>query len=123
MGPFPTSRLLLAGALAALSCAVGCAEDEAEHTYSAGIEPTGGGEASDDGPGIDEGEAVNIALAMAEAEGHDIHAYSDIVVHTNGEGNWVVQLRRPRMIRFIEVVVDKASGDGNLMVKSAGADG
>jgi hypothetical protein len=104
---------------------VACGEDEPEHTYEAGIEPTSGSETNggDTGGGIDESEALNIALALAEQEGHDIHAYSDIVVHTNDGGDWVIQLRRPRMHRFLEVVVSKTDGAGVLTVKSAGADG
>ncbi|MAQ16287.1 MAG: hypothetical protein CMN30_16040 [Sandaracinus sp.] len=112
------------GLLLALSLAAGCGSDEPEHTYETGIQPTSGGEGqADTGPGIDEAEATNIALTLAEQEGHDIAAYSDVVVHANEDGDWVVQLRRPRIIRFLEVVVDKDSGHADLSVRSAGADG
>lgn len=67
-----------------------------------------------------EAEALNVALALAEAEGHNVADYTDIVVHRNEAQDWVVQLRRPRLHRFLEVVVDHRSGDGELTVRSSG---
>ena len=121
MGEFTTwGRALLIGVLATSGAA--CADDEPEHRYETGIEPTSGNEATDS-PGIDEAEAVEIALALAEQEGYDTHAYNDIVVDHADDGSWVVQLRRPRILRFLEVTVDKVSGHGSLAVRSSGADG
>ncbi len=121
MGDFTTwARALLIGVLALGGSA--CADDEPEHTYETGIEPTSGDEQADS-PGVDEAEAVEIAMALAEQEGYDTHSYSDIVVDHHDEANWIVQLRRPRMLRFIEVTVDKASGHSSLRVRSSGADG
>ena len=100
-----------------------CGGGSEEHTYQTGIETAGEESVSHDGPGIDEGEAVNIAMNLADAEGHDAQAYTDVVVHTSDDGQWVVQLRRPRLLRFIEVVVDKSSGKGVLTVRSSSADG
>jgi len=121
MGDFTTwARALLIGLLTIGGAA--CADDEPEHSYETGIEPTSGGEAADS-PGIDEAEAVEIAMALAEQEGYDIHSYSDIVVDHADDGNWIVQLRRPRMLRFLEVTVDKVNGHSSLAVRSSGADG
>jgi len=124
MGDFTTwaraIRWSLIGALALGGAA--CGDDEPEHTYQTGIEPTSGNE-QEDTPGIDEGEAVEIAMTLAEQEGHDTAAYSDIVVDHADDGNWVVQLRRPRLHRFIEVIVDKSSGAASLAVRQSGADG
>jgi len=124
MGDFTTrARFVgwtLAGMLALTSAA--CGDDEPEHTYETGIEPTSGGEEQDT-PGIDEAEAVEIAMALAEQEGHDTQSYSDIVVDHADDGNWVVQLRRPRMLRFIEVIVDKTDGAAALSVRTSGAGG
>lgn len=124
MGDFTTRarvlRWTLVGALAVSGAA--CADDEPEHSYETGIEPTSGGE-QQDSPGIDEAEAVEIAMALAEREGYDIHSYSDIVVDHHDDGNWIVQLRRPRMLRFLEVTVDKVDGRSSLAVRSSGADG
>ncbi len=124
MGDFTTRartmRWALIGVLALGGAA--CGEDEPEHTYQTGIEPTSGNE-QEDTPGIDEAEAVEIAMNLAEQEGHDVQSYSDIVVDHADDGNWVVQLRRPRLHRFIEVIVDKSSGAAALSVKSSGADG
>lgn len=124
MGDFTTrARALRWVFIGALTVAgVACGGDEPEHSYETGIEPTSGGEQADS-PGIDEAEAVEIAMALAEQEGYDTHSYSDIVVDHHDDGNWVVQLRRPRMLRFLEVTVDKSSGHGSLRVRSSGADG
>ena len=113
------------GLALASSLAVGCGGgDDPDHTYQTGIEPTSGHEdGTGSGPGIDSTEATNIALELAGREGHDVQAYSDVVVHQNDGGDWVVQLRRPRMIRFLEVVVDESSGEAVLSTRSAGADG
>ena len=67
-----------------------------------------------------EAEALNVALALAEAEGHNVADYTDIVVHKNDDQDWVVQLRRPRLHRFLEVIVDHQSGEGQLSVRSSG---
>ena len=67
-----------------------------------------------------EAEALHVALALAEAEGHNVADYSDIVVHKNDDQDWVVQLRRPRLHRFLEVVVDHRSGHGELTVRTTG---
>ena len=101
---------------------VACGESESEHTYETGIEPTSGNE-QEETPGIDEAEAVEIAMALAEQEGYDTHSYDDIVVDHADDGNWIVQLRRPRMLRFLEVTVDKVNGNASLAVRSSGADG
>lgn len=67
-----------------------------------------------------EAEVLNVALALAEAQGHNVADYSDIVVHKNEDDDWVVQLRRPRLHRFLEVIVDHRSGEGVLSVRSSG---
>lgn len=67
-----------------------------------------------------EAEALNVALALAEAEGHNVADYTEIVVHQNEDQDWVVQMRRPRLHRFLEVVVDHQSGHGELSVRSSG---
>jgi len=124
MGDFTTwagaLRWALIGTLSLGTAA--CADDEPEHTYETGIEPTSGNEQADS-PGVDEAEAVEIAMALAEQEGYDTQSYSDIVVDHHDDANWVVQLRRPRMLRFLEVTVDKVSGESSLRVRSSGADG
>ncbi len=68
--------------------------------------------------GVDEGEAVNVALALAEQQGYDVALYEDITVHEGESGHWLVQLRRPMATRFLEVTVDKRTGEADLVQRA-----
>lgn len=63
-----------------------------------------------------EADAVNVAISVAEAEGYDIAEYSDIVVHENEADHYEVQLRKPRINRFLMVTVDPNTRSGELRV-------
>lgn len=82
---------------------------------------TAGAEAATPAPapsGVDEAQAVNIAMQLAEQQGYDLALYEDITVH-EGEGDrWLVQLRRPMATRFLEVTVDKRSGEAELVQRA-----
>lgn len=67
--------------------------------------------------GIDEGRALGIAMQIAEGEGFDPALYSDVVV-SDGDDHWVVQMRRPRVLRFLLVNVDKEDGSSTFQVRS-----
>ncbi len=67
-----------------------------------------------------EAHAVEVALHIAEQEGYDVMSYEEITVHRNDDEHWVVQLRRPRIHRFLEVTVNPQSGAGSLRVRSTG---
>lgn len=69
--------------------------------------------------GVDEARAVEIAMSLAGAEGFDVTAYTDVVVHAGGEGTtWEVQLRRPRILRYLFVVVRRSDGAATLEERS-----
>lgn len=69
--------------------------------------------------GVDEARAVEIAMNLAGAEGFDVTAYTDVVVHAGGDGRtWEVQLRRPRILRYLFVVVQRADGAATLEERS-----
>ena len=67
--------------------------------------------------GIDEGRALGIAMQIAEGEGFDPALYSDVVVSDGGD-HWVVQMRRPRVLRFLLVNVSKEDGSSTFQVRS-----
>jgi hypothetical protein len=68
---------------------------------------------------VDEARAVEIAMNLAGAEGFDVTAYTDVVVHAGGDGRtWEVQLRRPRILRYLFVVVQRADGAATLEERS-----
>ena len=89
---------------------------------AAADEPTAGSEspppADPARTGIDEGGALNIAMAIAEQQGYDPALYTDVVVNSDGD-HWVVQMRRPRVLRFFEVFVNKADGTAQYQVRSS----
>lgn len=69
--------------------------------------------------GVDEGRAVEIAMNLAGAEGFDVSAYTDVVVHASDDARaWEVQLRRPRILRYLFVVVSRADGGATLEERS-----
>lgn len=83
-------------------------------------EDTAGGESPPPAPvqrGVDEGRAVTIAMQIAEEEGFDPTLYSDVVV-SDGNDHWEVQMRRPRMLRFLLVNVNKDDGASTFQVRS-----
>jgi len=65
-----------------------------------------------------EADAVSIALAAAEAEGYDVGAYSDIVVHVNDDDDFEVQLRKPRINRHLMVTVDHDTRAASLELRT-----
>ena len=67
--------------------------------------------------GYDEGAAVGVAIALAEAEGYNPAEYADVVVENAGD-DWIVQMRRPRANRFLEVRVRKSDGAAALDVRT-----
>ena len=67
--------------------------------------------------GVDESRALGIAMAIAEQEGFDPALYSDVVVSDGGD-DWVVQMRRPRVLRFLLVNVSKEDGSSTFQVQS-----
>ena len=85
----------------ALACGGGAEEPEEEDTMGdeQPIEPA-------QPQGMTEADAVSIALEAATAEGYDVGAYSDIVVHRNDARDFEVQLRKPRINRHLMVTVD-----------------
>ncbi|MEZ4247829.1 MAG: hypothetical protein R3B99_06280 [Polyangiales bacterium] len=69
--------------------------------------------------GVNEGRAVEVAMNLATAEGFDVTAYTDVVVHAGGDGTtWEVQLRRPRILRYLFVVVRRSDGAATLEERS-----
>ncbi len=69
--------------------------------------------------GVDEARAVEIAMNLAGAEGFDVTAFTDVVVHAGDDGRtWEVQLRRPRILRYLFVVVQRADGAATLEERS-----
>ena len=68
--------------------------------------------------GVDEGEAVNIAMQLAEQQGYDLALYEDITVHEGEAGTWLAQMRRPMATRFLEVTVDTQSGAAELVQRA-----
>ena len=67
--------------------------------------------------GVDENGALVIAMQVAEEEGFDPVVYSDVVV-ADGDDHWVVQMRRPRVLRFLLVNVSKTDGAATFQVRS-----
>ncbi|MCB9602576.1 MAG: hypothetical protein H6720_19840 [Sandaracinus sp.] len=58
-------------------------------------------------------------MNLATAEGFDVTAYTDVVVHAGGDGTtWEVQLRRPRIFRYLFVVVRRSDGAATLEERS-----
>ena len=120
-------RALLTWTLATLMGSLsGCCDcpNDAGPPPPIGVQASSGGEQTAPPPsqapaatGIDEGQAVNIALQLAEQEGYDPAAYDDVVVENAG-AHWVVQLRRPMVNTFLEVRVDKRSGAADLRTAS-----
>ncbi|MBX3247288.1 MAG: hypothetical protein KF901_08910 [Myxococcales bacterium] len=65
--------------------------------------------------GVTEGRAVEIAMNTAVEQGVDIDGFDDIVVHGTSDGrSWEVQLRRPRILRYYVITIDKQSGSAAL---------
>lgn len=117
-----TCSLVLA--LAGLS---GCCDCPCEEPPPITPLPTAGDEApvrADPTPapsprGVDEGRAVEIAMNLASAEAFDVTAYTDVVVHAGDDGRtWEVQLRRPRILRYLLVVVQRGDGAATLEERS-----
>ncbi|MCB9633352.1 MAG: hypothetical protein H6721_14645 [Sandaracinus sp.] len=111
-------------ALAGLS---GCCDCPcAEPPPIAPLEETSGDEVVAETPpepaaprGVNEGQAVEIAMNLATAEGFDVTAYTDVVVHAGSDGTtWEVQLRRPRILRYLFVVVRRSDGAATLEERS-----
>lgn len=84
-------------------------------------EATNGSEESAPTPpartGVDENGALVIAMQVAEEEGFDPVLYSDVVVG-DGDDHWIVQMRRPRVLRFLLVNVNKTDGSATFQVRS-----
>ena len=120
---FAAAGLMLAQAC----CDCPCAEPpliapESETAGGESTEPAAGGTTTSAAPAtasaaeVNEARAVEIAFQLAEQEGYDPMEYSDVVVHPDGDTHWEVQLRKPRILRFLQVRVDRQSGAAELRV-------
>ena len=103
------------------ACCSGAAEPPPPIAPPPEQEGASGGEAQSSPPppsGVDEAQAVNIAMQLAEQQGYDLALYEDITVHQGQDNRWLVQLRRPMATRFLEVTVDKQSGAAELVQRA-----
>ena len=109
-------------ALLAATAACGGGQEEPPPIYDPERDSTGSESAPDQetgssSQGLSEGEAVMLAIEAAAAEGHDAEAYSDIVVHRRGD-HWEVQLRKPRILRFLLVTVHSETRHTEVQVRT-----
>ncbi len=56
---------------------------------------------------VDQAEAAELATNHAFAEGLDVETYSDIVVTSGANSNWVVTFSKPRSRRYFIVNVNR----------------
>lgn len=116
-------RTLLACGVFWLSACCSCPGDSPPPIFvpEAEDETTGSEDTTNTPPpaqrGVDESRALGIAMQIAEEEGYDPALYSDVVV-SDGDDHWVVQMRRPRVLRFLLVNVYKDDGRASFQVRS-----
>ena len=89
-----------------------------EETEGAGDESAQTPEPAPAQRGFDESAALNVAMGVADSEGYDPALYTDVVVEDGGD-HWIVQMRRPRVLRFIEVHVNKDDGSALFDTRTA----
>ena len=116
-------RILLACGVFWLSACCSCPGDSPPPIFVPETEDeTNGGEVTTPPPpparsGVDESRALGIAMQIADEEGYDPALYSDVVIN-DGDDHWVVQMRRPRVLRFLLVNVNKDDGRATFQVRS-----
>lgn len=116
---------LICVGLTGLAAAQGCCKCGEEPpplvaTTTGDDEPVGIAPEPEPAPrGVTEARAVELAMNTAMEQGADLDGYDDIVVHSSADGrSWEVQLRRPRILRYYMVTIDKQSGAATLEERS-----
>ena len=115
-------RVLLGVCVFWLSACCSCPGDSPPPIFVPEEEESAGGQDTAPTPapvrrGIDENGALGIAMQIAEEEGFDPVLYSDVVV-SDGNDHWIVQMRRPRVLRFLLVNVNKDDGAATFQIQS-----